>query len=95
MLDQFRTQSVSNSCRYKSEQHFRKTTAQKEGETTAGNGSGETKRFWGVKSMDLFDLIQTFVDLFAGHMSFLVRKTINKLLHAVELGGVYAGIGDA
>ena len=45
--------------------------------------------------MDLFDLIQTFVDLFAGHMSFLVRKTINKLLHAVELGGVYAGIGDA
>ena len=35
--------------------------------------------------MNLLYLIESTVDFFAGQMSFLVRKIVDKLLHAIEL----------
>ena len=39
----------------------------------------------GVNGMNLLYLIESTVDFFAGQMSFLVRKIVDKLLHAIEL----------
>ena len=44
--------------------------------------------------MDFFNFIQSFMDIFTGHMCFFFREMIYKLFHAVKLGGIHSRIGN-
>ena len=84
MLDQFCTQCISDSGCKKCKYHFRDSATQEKGEATAGKCRSKTQGGRRIQGMNFFNLIQALMNLLAGHVSFLIRKTVYKLFHSVQ-----------
>ena len=79
------TYEISDAGCYKCQYHFNRASSEQKCEGTACYSCCKSKPCRGVNGMNLFNLIKSPVNFFAGQMSFLVRKIVDKLLHAIEL----------
>ena len=85
MLYKLGSYEISDAGCYKCQHHLDRASAEQKREGTACYSGCKPKPCRGVNGMNLFNLIKSPVDFFAGQMSFLVRKIVDKLLHAIEL----------
>ena len=84
MLYKLGSYEISDAGCYKCQHHLDRASAEQKCEGTACYSGCKPKPCRGVNGMNLLYLIESTVDFFAGQMSFLVRKIVDKLLHAIE-----------
>ena len=76
---------ISDAGCYKCKYHLDRTSSEQKRESTACYSCCKSKPCRGVNGMNLLYLIETAVDFFTGQVRFLLRKIVDKLLHAIEL----------